>query len=222
MNQNQGSTKQRLIEAAVQLFSRQGYSGTNTYELAHGADVNQASLFRHFSKEDLFWAALRSRLEQVRLGKELQEGLSRVDRPEQVLPLIFEFLVHTAVCQFELIRLLNVGFLELRPGTERLYREHFAPVFCAIYGYLAACSKNGWLRSIDPSITTTAIVATVFAHQSMYPLLANTPMPYANQKEAVSAYSKHWLSLLMPDTEPKGLLAENGQPRYVGHASAQR
>jgi AcrR family transcriptional regulator len=205
MSQNQGNTKQRLIEAAVQLFSRQSYRGTNTHDLARVADVNEASLFRHFSKEDLFWAALRSRLQQVRLGKELLEGLSRVDRPEQVLPLIFEFLVHTAVFQFELIRLLNVGFLELRPGTERLYREHFAPVFCAIHKYLAECSKNGWLRSIDPSITTTAIVATVFAHQSMYPLLADSSTPYANPKEAVSAYSNYWLSVLLPETEPKDL-----------------
>ena len=126
MNHNKGSTEQRLVEAAVQLFSRQGYNATSTREVALVADVNEASLFRHFSKQDLFWAALQSRLQQVRLRKELQEGLSRFDKPERVVPLIFEFLVYTAVCQCELIRLLNVGFLELRPGTERLVqRSHF-------------------------------------------------------------------------------------------------
>jgi AcrR family transcriptional regulator len=201
MNQNKGNTQQRLVEAAVQLFSRQGYSGTSTRELALVADVNEASLFRHFSKEDLFWAALQSRLEQVRLRKELQAGLSRVDKPERVVPLIFEFLVYTAVCQVELIRLLNVGMLELRPGTERLYRKYFAPVSCAIHDYLAQCSQNGSLRGIDPSITTIAFVATVLAHQGMYPLLANTAGPYANAEEAVSAYSKYWLSLLLPHSE---------------------
>jgi AcrR family transcriptional regulator len=128
MNRTKASTEHRLVEAAVQLFARQGYSGTSTRELALVADVNEASLFRHFSKEDLFWAALQSRLEQLRLRKELQEGLSKVEKPERVVPLIFEFLVYTAVCQFDLIRLLNVGLLELRPGTERLYRQYFTPV----------------------------------------------------------------------------------------------
>src|SRR5437016_9874770 len=90
MNHNKGSTEQRLVEAAVQLFSRQGYNATSTREVALVADVNEASLFRHFSKQDLFWAALQSRLQQVRLRKELQEGLSQVDKPERVVPLIFE------------------------------------------------------------------------------------------------------------------------------------
>ena len=206
MNHNKGSTEQRLVEAAVQLFSRQGYNATSTREVALVADVNEASLFRHFSKQDLFWAALQSRLQQVRLRKELQEGLSQVDKPERVVPLIFEFLVYTAVCQCELIRLLNVGFLELRPGTERLYRQHFAPVSCAIHDYLVECGRNGSLRSIDPSITTTAFIATVLAHHGMYPLMANTGSPYANAEEAIAAYSNYWLGLLLPDTETNGSL----------------
>src|SRR5450631_4328434 len=136
MNKNKGSTEQRLVEAAVQLFSRQGFSGTSTRQLARLAGVNECSLFRNFAcKQDLFWAALQSRLDQVRLRKELQEGLSQGGKPEQVVPLIIELLVHTAVYQFELIRLLYVGALELRPGTERLYRQHLAPVFCAINDY---------------------------------------------------------------------------------------
>jgi AcrR family transcriptional regulator len=200
MNQSKSSTEQRLVEAAVQLFSRQGYSATSTREVALVANVNEASLFRHFSKEDLFWAALQSRLKQVRLRKELQEGLSQVEKPERVVPLILEFVVYTAVYQVELIRLLNVGLLELRPGTERLYREHFAPVSCAIQEYLDECRKSGWIRDMDHSITTVAFVATILAHQGMYPLLADAGPAYANAEKAVAGYSKYWLALLLPDS----------------------
>ena len=214
MNQNKARTRQRLVDAAVQLFSRQGYSGTNTQELAHVADVNEASLFRHFNKEDLFWAALQSRLEQLHLRKELQEGLSRADKPERVVPLIFEFLVHAAVCQFELIRMLNVGFLELRPGTERLYRQHLSPIFCSIHDYLAACGKNGSLRSIDPSITTIAFITTVLAHLGMSPLLANSGSPYANAEEAIASYSQYWLGVLLPDTETNASVRAKSSTPY--------
>lgn len=201
MNQNKGSTEQRLVEAAVQLFSRQGFSGTSTRELARLAGVNECSLFRNFAcKQDLFWAALQSRLDQVRLRKELQEGLSQGGKPEHVVPLIIELLVDTAVYQFELIRLLYVGALELRPGTERLYRQHLAPVFCAINDYLQRCFKDGTLRSADPSITAIALSATVLAHQGLYPFLADTGAPYANAGEAVAAYSTFWLSVLLPET----------------------
>ena len=67
MNQARIAAHQRIVEAAVDLFSRQGFSGTSTREIARLADVNEASLFRHFlSKQELFWAALQSRLQRLR------------------------------------------------------------------------------------------------------------------------------------------------------------
>lgn len=198
-NQGKSNTEHRLVEAAVQLFSRQGYSATSTREVAMVADVNEASLFRHFSKEDLFWAALQSRLKQVRVRKELQEGLSRVEKPERVVPLILEFVVFTAVCQVDLIRLLHVGFLELRPGTERLYRQHFAPVSCAIQEYLDHSRKSGWIRDLDHSITTMAFIGTILAQPGMYPLAADAGALYESTEKAIAAYSEYWLGLLLPD-----------------------
>jgi AcrR family transcriptional regulator len=198
-NQSKSNTEHRLVEAAVQLFSRQGYNATSTRELAMVADVNEASLFRHFSKEDLFWAALQSRLKQVRLREELQEALSRVEKPERVVPLILEFVVFTAVCQVDLIRLLHVGFLELRPGTERLYRQYFAPVSCAIHQYLDYSRKSGWIRDLDHSITTMAFITTILAHPGMYPLAADTGALFESTEKAITAYSAYWLGLLLPD-----------------------
>ena len=201
MNHSKNSTEQRLVKAAVQLFSRQGYSGTSTREVALVAELNEASLFRHFSKENLFWAALESQLEQVRLGKELQEGIARAEKPQRIIPLIVEFLTYTALCKCDLIRLLTVGLLELRPGTERLYCQYFAPISNAIRNYLEGCRRAGWIRDIDHTITTMAFIATILAYPGIYPSLAEPDLPYANAKEAIAAYSKYWLSILVPDAE---------------------
>jgi len=205
MNQTKGATEQRIIDAAVQLFSRQGFSGTSTREVARLADVNEASLFRHFPrKQDLFWAALQSQLEHARPRKELQEGLLRGGDPERVVPLIVELLVHIAIYRFELVRLLYVGFLELRPGTERLYRQYLAPLFSAINDYLKLCVKSGTLRAVDHSITTVAFATTVLGRQGLYPLLQDGGAPYSNAEEAVEAYSKFWLSMLLPEDQNDG------------------
>jgi AcrR family transcriptional regulator len=202
MSQNKRNTEQRIVEAAVQLFSRQGFSGTSTREVARLAEVNEGSLFRYFPhKQDIFWAALQSRLDQVRSRKELQEGLSQPADPAQMVPLIVELLVHTVVYRPELIRLLCVGLLELGPGTERLCRQHLAPVFCTINDYLEQCVKNGSLRAVDHSIAALAFVTTVLAHQGLYPLLADTVSPHANAEAAIAAYSKFWLSMLLPETQ---------------------
>src|SRR5271169_1904803 len=95
MSDPKSATEQRIVEAAAQLFSRRGFSGTSTREIARLADVNETSLFRYFAtKQDIFWAALQSRLERLRIRKELQGALASRGRPEVVVPLIAEFLVH--------------------------------------------------------------------------------------------------------------------------------
>lgn len=191
---------ERLVEAAVQLFSRQGFSGTSTREIARLADVNETSLFRYFPrKQDLFWAAVQSRVNRLRLRKELQHGLAQDGVPEVVVPLVVEFLVETAVYQPELMRLLSVGLMELRPGAERIYRQHVGPIFRAIADYLSRCVQLGLLRNLDPSIMTVAFVTSVLAHQSLSQLFTGTCPPYANTEEAVAAYSHFWLNALLPE-----------------------
>ena len=44
-------TEVRLVEAAVQLFSRQGFKGTSTRDIAQLAGVNEATLFRYFARK---------------------------------------------------------------------------------------------------------------------------------------------------------------------------
>lgn len=195
--------QERILDAAVQLFARQGFSGTSTRKIARLADVNEASLFRHFpNKEELFWAALQSRLERVHIGKELQGALSQQARPELVLPLIIELLVKIATYQSDVIRLLDIGLLELRPRAETVYRKEIAPIFQAISNYLDGCAKSGALGGIDPSVTTIALSTTVLAHQCLYGLVTGAGTPYANSEEAVSAYSRFWLNALRPDGKP--------------------
>ncbi|MBL1179110.1 TetR/AcrR family transcriptional regulator, partial [Pantanalinema sp. GBBB05] len=47
-------TRDRLLKAAIQVFSTEGYVGATTREIARVAEVSEVTLFRHFqSKEQL-------------------------------------------------------------------------------------------------------------------------------------------------------------------------
>ena len=49
--------RRQLIEAAMDLFSRKGFAGTTTKEIALAAGVSEAIIFRHFAtKRDLYTA----------------------------------------------------------------------------------------------------------------------------------------------------------------------
>lgn len=52
-------TRQRILQAAAQVFADQGYARATTRALAAAAGVNEVTLFRHFgSKENLFAAVI--------------------------------------------------------------------------------------------------------------------------------------------------------------------
>ncbi|GAB6183132.1 TetR/AcrR family transcriptional regulator [Thermodesulfovibrio hydrogeniphilus] len=55
------TTKDRILESALKLFSQKGYLGTTTKEIAKEANVAEVTLFRYFtSKENLFIEVIKS------------------------------------------------------------------------------------------------------------------------------------------------------------------
>ncbi|HYG98203.1 MAG TPA: TetR/AcrR family transcriptional regulator [Terriglobales bacterium] len=199
--QSKNSTEDRIIEAAVQLFSRDGFNGTSTREIARLASVNEVTIFRYFArKKDLFWAAVDSRASRLRLGKALQEGLKGNASPAIVLEMIFEFLVETVQNQPELLRLLRFSALELDAGVDRICRKHLAPIFESLVAYLGRSIETQSIRRVDPVITALGFAATVMAHYGLYGPVTGAEFPYASRDEAIAAYTEYWLNLLLPPT----------------------
>ena len=70
MDQEEKSERSRaqILEAALELFSRQGYRGTSIRDISRAASVSTGSVYHHFhDKEELFdtllsqyWAAIES------------------------------------------------------------------------------------------------------------------------------------------------------------------
>lgn len=66
------SARQRLIQAALELFTAQGVSGTTTRQIAEKAEVNEVTLFRHFgNKHGLLLAVLEESAAFKNLGESL-------------------------------------------------------------------------------------------------------------------------------------------------------
>jgi AcrR family transcriptional regulator len=200
MNLHKTDTKERIINAAAQLFARQGYSGTCTREIARFSHITEATLFHHFPrKQDLFWAALQGRLQRIEARKELWKALNEPGDPDVVIPLVVELLVHLATYHRDLIRLFLVGFIEMRPGTERIYRREVAPIIEAIQNYLARTVK---CEDMDASSTTLTLASGIVASEFLGSLLGS--VSYANTEAAIVAHSRHWLNLLAPASTNAG------------------
>lgn len=60
-----GSTKQKILEAALELFSVQGYEATSISQLAEAVGIRKASLYSHFeNKQAILDALIQTTLER--------------------------------------------------------------------------------------------------------------------------------------------------------------
>jgi AcrR family transcriptional regulator len=188
-------TEVRIVEAAVQLFSRQGYKGTSTREIASLAGVNEATLFRYFArKTDLFWAAAESRLNRLKLSRELQNGLATDLDPEVVLPMLVDFVVKEISGDSELMRLLYVAGFEFS-GSKRMFREHLGPIFDAVNAYFSRCVARGVICDAEPTFATLGLAGAVAAHCNLHQLFTGRDLP-VDTRAFAPAYAQFWLNAL--------------------------
>jgi AcrR family transcriptional regulator len=80
------STRQRLVQAALQLFAMQGVTETTTRQIADLAEVNEVTLFRHFgSKHGLLLAVIEEAEIFTQLGEALGQQAQQIRGLDQAL-----------------------------------------------------------------------------------------------------------------------------------------
>jgi len=189
----------RISRAAVSLFSRQGYHGTSTREIARLADVSEVTVFRHFEcKEDIFLSALQFTFGNVKRRLDLFGHDSANGAPESMLPQILSVLVDIATFSPELTKLVAVAFLELHGKAEDYCFEHLTPLFSSISAYLSTHMENGNLRSLNPSIATAAMALTALAQPELSKLLRGKARGRMAGRDSIDEYSRFWMKVLVP------------------------
>ena len=55
-------TRQKILLAALKLFSSKGYDGTNIRELTASLGLVKSSMYRHFTSKEEIWNAMLDRM----------------------------------------------------------------------------------------------------------------------------------------------------------------
>jgi AcrR family transcriptional regulator len=189
----------RIIQAATALFSRQGFHGTSTREIARLAEVSEVTIFRYFEhKDDIFWSALDACFDSIRTRLESLDRSAKRDNPEIMLPQLISVLVDIATYSPEMVRLMAVALLELRGKAEDLCRENLTPLFAAISAYLSKNIETGTVRNLNPAIVTAAIALTGIVQPELSKLINGNGLSHLGSREAIDEYSSFWLNVLVP------------------------
>jgi AcrR family transcriptional regulator len=174
------NTGQRILDAALRVFGRDGVSGATTREIARVAKVNEVTLFRHFKNKNelLRQVVLQSskRYEQVFAEASLKtpDDLRRAvrtyaeahaqklrDNEDFVRTFMGEMNRHLKLCR-------------------SLFVESGKPVRQKFIAYLQSAQKAGLVRKdLDPTTAVDALSGMLLAGALRRPLTEST---YSNRR----------------------------------------
>jgi AcrR family transcriptional regulator len=138
-------TRRRILEAAEKVFSRDGFQGATTREIAREAQVNEVTLFRHFrTRDDLLRETILYRTiapEELLNSKaswksDLPGQLEQYVRKYYALLLEREALVRAVVGEGRL----------LPPAVRQAVLEKMVPMRAALIERLQEAQKVGCIR----------------------------------------------------------------------------
>lgn len=171
--------RDQILQASVELFSKHGFAGTTTKEIARTAGVSEALVFRHFAtKDELYNAILEGKTCQMGLlrtiageDKQLMEAIEAKD-DRAVFYILALNALNSQQSDPRFMRLILYSALEEHDLAERFFNESVSRIYEFIGSYIKRRQEDGDFRKSDPAIVVRAFHGMI-VHHSLNNILWN-------------------------------------------------
>lgn len=155
--------RERILKIAVSLFSRHGFDGTTTRQLARKCGISEALLFRHFADKEKLYAAILQRKMDEQLSV-LFADLPAEQGPDVLLSVLACRIVRLHESDPAFLRLLLYSALESHRLSDLFFRKRNLPVVEFLTDYFRKAVQRGQMRDLDPEGTAFAFMAMVIGY----------------------------------------------------------
>ena len=197
INQDEPSTRDRLVGAALQLFAEKGYAATSIAEVLRAADANSGSLYYFFpAKQDLLLAVLDAYRQGI--GPMLLEPAWRdvPDPVERIFALLARYrqALDASRCTYG----CPIGSLALElHEPDPAVREALAANFTAWVDAIVGCLTQARDR-LPADVDVRGLAELVLTVMEGGVMLARTQRDIACFDRAVAQLREHFAALMHP------------------------
>jgi AcrR family transcriptional regulator len=177
--------RRQIIDAAATLFSRKGFRGTTTREIAEAVGVSEATLFKHFAtKEDLYGAIIEAKSHGRRVLDTAVDAAERGD-DAAVLGTLAREMIERTQADPTLMRLTFFSALEGHALSEIMFRSRVQQLDDFLSRYLAKRIASGAFRPVDPLQASWNFFGMVAYHVQRRELFGQKSPPHLTTERAV-------------------------------------
>jgi AcrR family transcriptional regulator len=187
-------TKERILAVALEMFSKNGYAGTNIRELSASLGLVKSGIYKHYESKEAIWNALLDQMiayygehfgsaEHLPPVPDSLEGL--VDMTMQMV----NFTVHDEKIVMTRKVLALEQFRDAR--ARELATKHFLTGLTDMFARIfTGMMEKGLLRQDDPEMLAFAYTAPISA---LIHLCDREPERTEEALKQVEAFSRHFI-----------------------------
>jgi AcrR family transcriptional regulator len=163
--------RELILQAAFGLFSKRGFSGTTTKDIAKASGVSEAMVYKHFaSKDELYGAILHDKKGDANLQRPPWEENTELIAAMEVnddFGVFFHFAIRALDKQqedIEFMRMIFYSALEEHEMADTFFTEFVGKLYEFLGTYIKKRQKDGALRKIEPKIVVRAFMGMLIHH----------------------------------------------------------
>jgi len=177
--------RRQIIEAAATLFSRHGFSGTTTREVAKAVGISEATVFKHFTTKEELYAAIIEAKAQIQQVLGVVAPLAEARDDVALLRTLATEMIARTQSDPTLMRLLFFSALEGHTLADLFFRRRVQTLDVFLGQYIADRIAAGAFRPADPLQTAWNFIGMVTFHVLLHELFGQKPPPHLTRERAV-------------------------------------
>ncbi len=181
------STREKILETALKLFSQKGYLGATTKEIAKEAGIAEVTLFRYFpSKEALFGEVINTYSFFPAL-KELLEKIKE-EPHEKALKIIAHEFIKVLESKKDLIKIMHSEMQRYPEEIKVIYENIIENTINLLSEYFKNLQQKDFLRKFDSVFAARAFLGMFFSYFYAKEIGKCLNLKKEDTKEIVDAY----------------------------------
>ena len=187
-------TKERILETALEMFSQNGYNGTNIRELTAALGLVKSSIYKHFEDKEAIWNTLLDRMiayydEHFGSAENLPPVPDSLEALVAMTMQMVDFTVHDEKIVMTRKLLTIEQFRDER--ARALATKHFLTGLSEMFTHIfSGMMDRGLLRRDDPAMLAFAYTAPISA---LIHLCDREPEKTEEALKQVEAFSRHFI-----------------------------
>lgn len=185
--------RQRIVEAAVDLFSRKGFRGTTTREIAEAAGISEAMIFKHFAtKQELYSAIIEAKsITEELLARTAKAAAAKDDAG--VLRALGLTMLEQTEKDPTLMRLLLFSALEGHELSDIFFESRVRRLHEFLSSYIATRVAEGRFRAVDALVSARGFIGMVVHYLLIHELFGVKRPPRASPEDVIETFVSIYL-----------------------------